>query len=98
MDKFFGLDKVNPPMEGFELLVTVTDRIQLAIIEGTLKEFKVPYFCKDKGCGSAVKAITGFSMFGADIFVHESDYERAFELINSVSSDNAEIISEENDD
>ena len=98
MDRLFGLD--NPPKrDDLKLLVSVNDHVYLAILEGILDENKVPYLTKDRGCGSVVKVIAGFSLFGADIFVLEKDFERALALIETMPTEeeylNAEIIPEE---
>ena len=95
MDRFFGLDTA-PKREDVKLLVSVTDHIYLAILEGILEENNIPYLTKDRGCGSVLKVVAGFSMFGADIFVLESDYDKAIALIETMPTEeeykNAEII------
>ena len=95
MDRFFGLDTA-PKRDDVKLLVSVTDHIYLAILEGILEENNIPYLTKDRGCGSVLKVVAGFSMFGADIFVLESDYDKAIALIETMPTEeeykNAEII------
>ena len=83
MDRFFGLDKVSSHPDNFELLITATDRVQLAIIESILKEAKIRYISKDRGSGAAVKVIAGFSIFGSDVFVLKEDLEKASALIST---------------
>ena len=101
MDKFFGLD-TPPRRDDLKLLVSVNDHVYLAILEGILDENKVPYLTKDRGCGSVVKVIAGFSLFGSDIFVLEEDYARALALIETMPTEeeylNAEIVSEGDDE
>ena len=92
MDRLFGLDKVGASPENAELLVTVNDNVQLAIIESILDGEKIPYIVKNRGSGTAVKVITGFSMFGADIFVPKNDLEKAMELIRPLSEEELEAI------
>ena len=98
MDRFFGLDNA-PKRDDVKLLVSVTDHVYLAILEGILEENDIPYLTKDRGCGSVLKVIAGFSMFGADIFVLERDYDRALALIETMPTEeeykNAEILSED---
>ena len=86
MDFLFGLDKSNPPMKDLELLVTVNDRIDQSIVESVLTDNEVPFISKERGSGAAVKVITGFSLFGTDIFVLKTDLERAAELLEQLSA------------
>ena len=81
MDSFFGLDRVSPHDENLELLTTVYDAPSQAIVEGILRDAEIPYLAKSRGSGTAVKVITGFSMFGTDIFVLREHLEAALELI-----------------
>ena len=95
MDRFFGLDTA-PKRDDVKHLVSVTDHIYLAILEGILEENDIPYLTKDRGCGSVLKVVAGFSMFGADIFVLERDYDKALALIETMPTEkeykNAEIV------
>ena len=86
MDFLFGLDKSTPPMKDLELLVTVNDRIYQSIVESVLTDNEIPFLSKERGSGSAVKVITGFSLFGTDIFVLKNDLERATELLEQLNS------------
>lgn len=95
MDSFFGLDKSNPPMSDLELLVTVNDRIYQSIIESVLADNDIPFISKERGSGAAVKVITGFSLFGTDIFVLKSHIERARELLSELESAAAEVEEDE---
>ena len=93
MDFLFGLDKSTPPLKDLELLITANDRIYQSMIEGILQDNDIPYLSKERGSGSAVKVITGFSVFGTDIFVLNKDIERAKELLeflNAIPEDDAE--------
>ena len=87
MDFLFGLDKSNPPLKDLELLVTVNDRIYQSIIESVLTDNEIPFISKERGSGAAVKVITGFSLFGTDIFVLKADIERARTLMDQLSAD-----------
>ena len=90
MDFLFGLDKSNPPLKDLELLTTVNDQVYQSIIESVLTDNDIPFLTKEKGSGSAVKVIMGFSLFGADIFVLKSDIERARELLDELSAESDE--------
>lgn len=79
----FGLDRPSRHSEDTELLTTVYDNGQLAIIRSILDGADIPYLYKERGSGSSVKIITGFSMFGTDIFVRREDLEAAKALIEA---------------
>lgn len=81
MDSFFGLDRVSPHDENLELLTTVYDAPSQTIVEGILRDAEIPYLSKSRGSGTAMKVITGFSMYGTDIFVLREHLETALELI-----------------
>ena len=81
MDRFFGLDKSKAPMKEAELLITVNDTVEKSLICGMLEEEKIPYLAKDRGSGEATRILTGFSVFGCDIYVPKAAYERAAELL-----------------
>ena len=92
MDALFGLDRVSAHDEGLELLTTVYDRAQLMIVESILKDAEIPYLAKERGSGTMVKVIAGYSMFGTDIFVPGSALDTAVALI---TPPDAEEIAEE---
>jgi hypothetical protein len=95
MDALFGLDRVSSHDEGLELLTTVYDRAQLMIVESILKDAEIPYLAKERGSGTMVKVIAGYSMFGTDIFVPSTALETAIELI---TPPDAEEIAEESEE
>ena len=57
----------------------------------------IPYLVKNRGSGTVVKVITGFSVFGADIFVLKEDIEKAKELIRPLSEEELRAIDAEID-
>ncbi len=77
----FGLDKAAKHPEGLLLLTTVYDNVELAIIRSILEGAEIPYLIKERGAGSSVKIIMGYSMCGTDIFVRKEDLDTAAELI-----------------
>ncbi|MGI6166723.1 MAG: hypothetical protein ACOYIA_01120 [Eubacteriales bacterium] len=74
----FGLDKPHRPPEGLEFLTTVYDNAALAVVRSILEGAVIPYLIKERGIGSTV---TGFSMFGTDIYVRRGDLEVAAGLL-----------------
>ena len=93
MDKFFGLDKTNSPMKGAVLLTTVHDEVEKNLLCGILEEEQIPYLTKDRGSGEVTRILTGFSLFGCDIYVPEALLERATELLDAYR--NGEVLEED---
>lgn len=97
MDSFFGLDHAAK-MEGLTLVASFYDPVSLSIAEEMLKDAGVPYLCKNRGSGGAVRVIAGYQTFGSDIFVREADAARAGEVIAPLLSECAEDQNGENQD
>lgn len=81
MDSIFGLDSAKNTNEDLELLTTVYDEISLACVKSILRDAEIPYLVKQRGSGSSVRIIAGYSIFGADIFVLRQTLELAQALI-----------------
>ena len=81
MDSLFGLDRVSHHDEELAHLTTVHDPIQRAIVESILRDAEIPYLIKERGSGSAVSLIAGYSVMGSDFFVRPNDVETARILI-----------------
>ena len=82
MDKFFGFDKVSAHDDSVELLTTLHDDVECAIVCGILKEENIPFMVKDRGSGEIVRILGGFSMFGRDLFVPKMLYTQAKDLLD----------------
>ena len=80
MDRLFGLDSVSSHDEGLELLMTVFDPAELAVVTSILDGAEIPYLAKDRGAGGTMKIIAGYSVFGTDIFVRADQLEDAVAL------------------
>ena len=98
MDFLFGLDRVSPHDDTLALLTTVYDSTQLAVLESILRDAEIPYMVKERGSGSSVKIITGFSMFGTDLFVRRDQLKLATELITPPESTEDNQNEEEDDE
>lgn len=79
----FGLNKPTKRHDELKLLTTVYDNEQLAIVRCILDGDNIPYLTKERGSGSSVKIIMGFSMFGTDIFVKSEQLEQAQALLEA---------------
>ena len=91
MFDLFGLERNHKIGEDEEvdLLTTVYDVVMLGIIRGLLEDEKIPYLVHERGTGSAMRIMTGFSLFGPDIFVPASALETARGLIAGFAQDTA---------
>lgn len=100
MDSIFGLDNVSAHDDNVELLFTVYDPAELAVVESVLRDADIPYLCKDRGSGGMMKVIAGFSVFGTDVFVLKEHLETAKGIFASSQFvwDDEETPMEENDD
>ena len=88
LDKFFGFDRPSQPNDAAsELLITVHGNEELAAVEALLRSAEIPYRMMDRGAGGVVRVITGFTMYGTDVFVRPEDIETARELLTPVDMD-----------
>lgn len=88
LDKLFGFDRPSQPNDAAtELLITVHGNEELAAVEALLRSAEIPYRMMDRGAGGVVRVITGFTMYGTDVFVRPEDIETARELLTPVDMD-----------
>ena len=72
-----------------KLLIKISDRTMLSLIQSTLEENNIPYITKDKGTGGYLKIIAGASIYDTEIYVSDSDFEKAREVVDLLTqSDN----------
>ena len=81
MDRFFGLDNPAKADKDTALLTTTHDDVEKNIICGILEEEEIPFLVKDRGAGEAVRVVTGYSMYGCDIYVPAVLLEKANALL-----------------
>ena len=93
MDRFFGLDRARDAEDGISLFTTVHDDVEKSLLCGILEEEGIPYLLKDRGSGEAVRILSGFSVFGSDIFVPTELLAKAEELLDAYR--NGEVVEEE---
>jgi len=62
-------------------LKTTNNNYELSIIESILKDNSIPYILHDYESGAYMRLYAGPSLYGTDIMVNKSDFERAIELI-----------------
>ena len=67
-------------MNEFELLITVYDEVMLSIVRSMLEEDEIPYHVQERN-GSALGMITGFFLYGADVYVPTDALDTAKALV-----------------
>ena len=83
MSDLFGLEKPHKISMDDDVshLITVYDVAVLGIVRGMLEDENIPYLVRERGTGSAMRLITGFSLFGTDVYVPTNAYETAKALV-----------------
>ena len=85
--KLFGLDEVAPhDTQHTALLTTVESREDQMALEALLRGAGIPYECRERGVGSPLKIIAGYSFYGTDVFVRKDMLETAQELLAVMSA------------
>ena len=64
------------------VLRTTNDNIELSMIKELLEQNEIPYIIREQGIGGYMRIISGNSLYGTDILVDESVFERAESIIN----------------
>ena len=80
---FFGLDQAASE-DGLVLLRSFHDDVSVTMAEEVLRDEEIPFVKKDRGSGSAVRLITGYSMYGTDLLVAPDDLEKATALMEAL--------------
>ena len=80
---FFGLDQ-PANADNLALLRTFHDDVSVTMAEQVLNDEGILFVKKDRGTGAAVRIITGYSMYGTDLFVAPDDLEKATALMESL--------------
>ena len=88
-DNLFGMEKDHKIAYGDEVahLTTVYDIAILGMIRGLLEDANIPYLVHERATGSAMRIMTGFSLYGTDIFVPKTAEEAARDLIAGINVD-----------
>ncbi len=89
MFDMFGLEKDHKIAYGDEVvhLTTVYDIAILGMVRGLLEDADIPYLVHERATGSAMRIMTGFSLYGTDIFVPKAAEEIARDLIAGINTD-----------
>ncbi|MBQ9085617.1 MAG: DUF2007 domain-containing protein [Clostridia bacterium] len=90
MDSLFGLDHPSLREEGVEYLTTAYSPEELLILESILQDAQIPYLKKDRGSGTTVKVIMGYTIFGTDLYVRPEDLDTATALLAPADAEEIE--------
>ncbi|MFA5576708.1 MAG: DUF2007 domain-containing protein [Tissierellaceae bacterium] len=66
------------------LIRRVYDNFELGMITAILSENSIPYILKDMGTGGYMRIIGGQSLYGTEILVEESFFDKASEIVASI--------------
>ncbi|MBO4583904.1 MAG: DUF2007 domain-containing protein [Clostridia bacterium] len=66
-----------------KLLATVGSFSESKMITAFLKDEGIPVLVKDLGMGGFMKVTMGYTVFGQELYVAESDFDRAAELVKA---------------
>ena len=67
--------------------------MELSVLRSILEGENIPYMIRERGSGSSVRIIAGFTMFGTDVFVPKAIIGQAKEVLEAYR--NAELVEEE---
>lgn len=97
MFDLFGLEKAHKISDSDEVshLTTVYDVAVLGIIRGMLEDEHIPYLVRERGTGSAMRIITGFSLYGTDIYVPTEALETAKAMIAGLEDEPVTFVDDE---
>lgn len=79
--------------DGLVRITQVGDSIQLGFIESILESERIDVIINRKGSGSYLNVYSGFNFQGIDVFIRESDYDKAKDIL-----ENVELTHEEDDE
>ena len=76
-------DKMSDKDIKLLLLKSVDNNFDLGMVTNILEENKIPFILKDPGIGSYMRIISGQSFSGTNIYVEESSFEKAVEILEN---------------
>ncbi len=79
--------------DGLVRITQVSDSVQLGFVESILESEGIDAVINRKGSGSYLNVYSGFNFQGIDVFIHESDYDKARDIL-----ENVELTHEEDDE
>lgn len=86
VDNLEKLPDLPPEKEEPIFLMTLSGSFYANYIESYLKENRIPVLKKHHGAGAYVEVVMGNSSMGIDLYVRASDFEKATQLVNSITT------------
>jgi len=68
-------------------ITSVSNTIEAELILNLLRNNGIPCFKKYNGAGGYLNLYMGYSIYGEELYVDKSDYQRALDIIDDLSSD-----------
>lgn len=87
----------QPPQEQANpvKLTQAANRMEAQMLAEILNNHGIPSFCKDLGSGGYMNICMGYSIFGCDLYVRESDLEAASALLEELKEEEMDESSED---
>lgn len=79
-------------------LISVANNIEAELIINLLHNNNIECLKISKEAGGYMNIYMGYSIFGEDIYVNETDYQTAKELLNEISNNEELLLDEEGND
>lgn len=79
------------------LLAANLSQLDATMIAALLADAGVPHFIKDRGIGGYMKLYMGYTVYGQDIYVGQTDYDQAKEILDFYLNTNVDELSSEQD-
>lgn len=82
--KKYDSEKTNQ-LNAFEMIVleTASNNYELNLMKNLLDEHNIPYIVKDRGIGGYMRIVSGASLYGTDILVEKSMFEKAKTILDA---------------
>ncbi len=85
----------QPPIEGAELVTTVYNPVDAAIIEDLLRQADIPSIRRPKHGLDPLPVLAGFSVLGEEIYTTSAQADEAREIVRAFTEGGAQILPEE---
>lgn len=78
--------------DGLVKLINLQNPVESELLQDLLRQAGIPVLARDKESGGYLKIYMGYSVFGEDLYVRQSDYGRAQEILQILNQDCAEAL------
>lgn len=77
--------KNNIDKASIKKLKSISNDVELSMIKAILEDNNIAYIVEDSGSGGYMRIVTGHSVFSTDVMVGETDFDKANDLLKSIS-------------